>query len=138
MKQICRHLQWNGIFGGVLLKVPQVVVYKANSVSLRIAKVFVKVKIFPLPILSLTAQPLSFAKGGHAQTHFYFICRIHQSSKCSSILRGVGVGVEITAPVIKLRKNSLTLYLRINEKINYPSSIRPNLNVQAQEQRKPE
>ena len=63
MKLYCRHLQWNGIFEVALLKVPQVVVYKANSVSLRIAKVFVKVKYFSLQILSLTAQPLpSFCK----------------------------------------------------------------------------
>ena len=36
-----------------LLRVPQVVVYKANSISLRIAKLFVKVKYFSLPNLIL-------------------------------------------------------------------------------------
>lgn len=36
-----------------LLKVPQVVVYKANPISLRIAKFFVKVKYFSLPNLIL-------------------------------------------------------------------------------------
>ena len=36
-----------------LLKVPQVVIYKANPISLRIAKLFVKVKYFSLPNLIL-------------------------------------------------------------------------------------
>jgi len=42
-----------------LLKVPQVVVYKANALSLRIAKFFVKVKYFSLPNLILNRQAIT-------------------------------------------------------------------------------
>ena len=42
-----------------LLKVPQVVVYKANSISLRIAKLFVKVKYFSLPNLILNRPAIT-------------------------------------------------------------------------------
>jgi lipid-A-disaccharide synthase len=42
-----------------LLKVPQVVVYKANPVSLRIAKLFVKVKYFSLPNLILNRPAIT-------------------------------------------------------------------------------
>jgi len=42
-----------------LLKVPQVVVYKANPVSLRIAKLFVKVKYFSLPNLILNRSAIT-------------------------------------------------------------------------------
>lgn len=42
-----------------LLKVPQVVVYKANPVSLRIAKLFVKVNYFSLPNLILNRPAIT-------------------------------------------------------------------------------
>ena len=42
-----------------LLKVPQVVVYKANAISLRIAKLFVKVKYFSLPNLILNRPAIT-------------------------------------------------------------------------------